>query len=55
MSQEARARLLARQPIPDGTRSWAAFRAGDDLVGVYLLRPATADGPSILEEILPAR
>ncbi|MBE7448832.1 MAG: hypothetical protein HS111_08055 [Kofleriaceae bacterium] len=55
VSQEARARLLARQPIPDGTRSWAAFRAGDDLVGVYLLRPATADGPSILEEILPAR
>lgn len=55
VSQDARALISSRQSIPEGTRTWAAFRSGDDLVGVYLLEPVKADGPRILEEILPAR
>jgi hypothetical protein len=53
VSPDARARLSARGPVPEGTTTWAAFQSGDDLVGVYLLNPASADAPSILEEILP--
>lgn len=52
-SPAARERIAARQPVPAGTRSWAAFQAGDDLVGVYLMAPTGAQEPSILEEILP--
>ncbi len=54
LSQDARDRIFARQQIPERTRTWAAFRAGEHLVGVYLLTPATAEDPSILEEIIPA-
>lgn len=54
VSPDARAVISARQPIPEGTRTWAAFQSGEDLVGVYLLEPATPDGPRILEEIVPA-
>jgi hypothetical protein len=54
VSLDARSRIVERQQIPEGTRTWAAFQVGDDLVGVYLLAPADADKPSILEEILPA-
>jgi hypothetical protein len=53
VSTDARARISARQSIPEGTKTWAAFQSGDDLVGVYLLAPASADSPRILEEILP--
>lgn len=53
VSPDARARLSARGPVPEGTTAWAAFQSGDDLVGVYLLKPPSADAPSILEEILP--
>lgn len=53
VSLDARARISARQSIPEGTRTWAAFQSGEDLVGVYLLAPASSDSPSILEEILP--
>ena len=53
VSPDARARISARQSIPEGTKTWAAFQSGEDLVGVYLLAPPTAEGPSILEEILP--
>lgn len=53
VSQDARARISSRQSIPEGTKTWAAFQSGDDLVGVYLLQPTTAEGPAILEEILP--
>lgn len=53
VSTDARARIFERQRIPEGTRSWVAFEAGADLVGVYLLTPRGPDEPSILEEILP--
>ncbi len=53
VSPDARARISQRQIIPAGTRSWVAFQAGADLVGVYLLEPAGPQDPSILEEILP--
>lgn len=53
VSQDARALISSRQAIPEGTKTWAAFQSGDDLVGVYLLEPVKADGPRILEEILP--
>ena len=49
----ARARISQRRVTPAGTRSWVAFQAGADLVGVYLLEPAGPQDPSILEEILP--
>lgn len=53
VSPDARARISARQAIPEGTKTWAAFQSGSDLVGVYLLQPPNAEAPSILEEILP--
>jgi hypothetical protein len=53
VSQDARARISARGPVPEGTKTWAAFQSGEDLVGVYLLEPSTSDGPAILEEIIP--
>jgi hypothetical protein len=53
VSQDARARIRARQTIPEGTKTWTAFQSGADLVGVYLLQPTNAEAPSILEEILP--
>jgi hypothetical protein len=54
VSAEARARIFERQRIPEGTRSWVAFQVDADLVGLYLMTPATAQDPSVLEEILPA-
>lgn len=51
-SQDARDRLFERQRIPDGTEAWVAFDRGEQLVGLYLLSPATPDQPSILEEIV---
>jgi hypothetical protein len=53
VSPDARARISARQPVPEGTTTWAAFQSGEDLVGVYLLEPPDGNGPRILEEILP--
>ncbi len=53
VSQDARARIVSRQEIPEGTRTWAAFQSGEDLVGVYLLTPRTPEDPSIIEEIMP--
>ncbi len=53
-STGAREQLAARHPPPAGTQSWVAFSSGDELIGVYLLTPSTADDPSILEEIVPA-
>jgi hypothetical protein len=53
VSSDARARIFERQRIPERTRSWVAFQVEADLVGVYLLAPASPDDPSILEEILP--
>lgn len=53
-SQGAREQLQARHAVPDGAQAWVAFSSGDELVGVYLLSPATADEPAILEEIIPA-
>lgn len=55
VSADARARIFERQRIPEGTKSWVAFEVAADLVGVYLLAPARAEDPSILEEILPAQ
>lgn len=54
VSADARASIFERQRIPAGTRSWVAFQVDADLVGVYLLAPATAQDPSVMEEILPA-
>jgi hypothetical protein len=53
-SQAAREAIFARQELPERTRSWAAFATADALVGVYLLRPASASDPAVLEELLPA-
>lgn len=55
VSAAARAKIFERQRIPEGTRSWVAFEVAADLVGVYLLEPARAQDPSILEEILPGQ
>jgi hypothetical protein len=52
-SQEARDRIFGRQRIPEGTEAWVAFDRGEELIGLYLLRPADASAPSILEEIVP--
>lgn len=53
-SAGAREQLEARHPVPTGTLAWVAFSSGDELVAVYLLSPATAEDPSIIEEIIPA-
>ena len=53
VSNDARARISERQRIPEGTRSWVAFQVERDLIGLYLLTPAAAGDPAILEEILP--
>ncbi len=52
-SQAARDQIFGRQRIPERTRSWIAFATADSLIGVYLLSPARADDPAILEEIIP--
>lgn len=53
-SDGAREQLVARQQIPSGTQAWVAFSYRHQLIGLYLLTPATAEDPSVLEEILPA-
>ena len=52
-SSYARELIFARQGIPDGTEAWVAFQRGEELVGLYLLRVSSRDGPSLLEEIVP--
>ena len=52
-SKYARELIFERQRIPDGTDAWVAFQRDDALIGLYLLRPADAAAPSILEEIVP--
>lgn len=52
-SEDAKALIGAQQPLPAGTKTWAAFRAGDDaLVGIYLLDPTAPQNAQVLEEIV---
>lgn len=50
---EAKQAILAVRKLPSGTRSWTAFRIGEQTaVGVYLLSPTPPEDASILEEII---
>jgi hypothetical protein len=55
-SDDAKAALSAQQELPDGTKTWVAFRTGEStLVGVFLLQPRPPQYASVLEEVVEVR
>ena len=52
-SDDARALVTAHHDLPQGTRSWQAFKTGTyTVVAIYLLTPRPPENASVLEEIL---
>jgi hypothetical protein len=52
-SDEAKSLIAGQQELPEGTRTWVAFRVGErTLVGVYHLTPRPPGYATVLEEII---
>ena len=51
-TDDARRTLAAQQELPNGTKTWVAFKAGTSLVAVYLLDPTPPENAQVLEEIV---